>query len=64
MAREIEAHTFELLEDTRMQVLVHIPVLERKMRGLLSRVDRGIEVRELVGEAHAHLERISHSRQP
>ena len=53
-------YTLELLEDARVQVLVHVAVLEREVGGLLGRVDGGIEVREVLGEAHAHFERVGH----
>ena len=44
-----------------MQVLVHVPVLEGIVSGFLGGVDRGVEVLELRGEAHADFERIGHN---
>ena len=43
-----------------MQVLVHVPVFEGVVGGFLGRVDRGVEVLQLGGEAHANFEGVSH----
>ena len=53
-------HSFDLLKNTGMQILVHLLVPEGILRGLLSRVDGGIETLELRREAHSHFEWISH----
>lgn len=43
-----------------MQVLVHVSVFEGIVGGFLGGIGRGVEVLELVGEAHADFERVSH----
>lgn len=43
-----------------MQVLVHFAVLEGIVGGFLGGGDGGVEVLELVREAHAHFERVRH----
>ena len=43
-----------------MQVLVHVPVFEGIVGGFLGRVDGGVEVLELRGEAHADFEGVGH----
>ena len=43
-----------------MQILRHLPVLQRILRSLLRRRYRGIELAELVGEAHADFEGVRH----
>jgi hypothetical protein len=56
------AHPFKLFQDARMQVLVHVSVLECVEGGFLGRGYRGIEVLELGGEAHADFEGVGHVR--
>jgi hypothetical protein len=53
-------HLLELLQDARVQILVHISVLERILGGLLGGRDGGIEVLKLFSKPHADLEWISH----
>lgn len=55
------AYTFELLQDARVQILVHVAILQSIMGGFLGRVDRSIEMLQLRGEAHTDLERIRHN---
>ena len=43
-----------------MQVLVHVPVFEGIVGGLLGGVDRGVEVLELRRETHADFEGVGH----
>ena len=51
---------FQLLQDARVQVLVHVPVLEGVVGGFLGGVGGGVEVLELGGEAHADFEGVGH----
>lgn len=53
--------SFELFEDARVQVFVHVPVLEGVVGGLLRGGGGGVEVLELRGEAHAHFEGVGHT---
>lgn len=43
-----------------MQILVHIPIPQSILSGLLRRRDGRIEMLQLVREAHAHLKGIGH----
>ena len=51
---------FQLLQDARVQVLVHVSVLEGVVGGFLGGVGGGVEVLELGGEAHADFEGVGH----
>ena len=55
-----ETDSFELLEDAGVQVLVHVFVLEGILSCFLGGRRGGVEVLEMVGEAHAHFEGIRH----
>lgn len=55
-----KAYTFELLQNTRVQVFVHVPILQSIMGGFLGGVDRCIEMLQLRCKPHADLEGIRH----
>lgn len=50
----------KLLQNTRVQILAHVLVLERILRSLLCRSHRSIKMLQLGAEAHAHLEGVRH----
>lgn len=54
------AYPFKLLKDTRVQILVHVFVLEGILGSFLCGSDGCVEVLQLRGEAHTHFERVSH----
>lgn len=54
------AYSLELLKNARMQIFVHISVLESILGGFLGGRDRGVEVLQLVDKAHTHFERVGH----
>jgi hypothetical protein len=56
----VHVGSLELLEDARVQVLVHVAVLERIEGGLLQRRVRRAEMRQQRREALAHFERVRH----
>ena len=53
-------YPLELLQNARMQILVHLSVLEGIARGFLGRGYGGVEVLEHACEAYADVERVGH----
>ena len=56
-----ETYFLQLLQDARVEVLVHVIVLDGVAGGLLRRSSRSVEVLKLVGETHSHFKWVSHS---
>ena len=56
-------HLLKLLQDARVEILIHVTVLEGIMSSLLRRSNRRAQVLELRCEAHADLKGISHDRE-
>lgn len=54
------AYSLQLLQNARVKVLVPVAVLECILSSFLGGGDRGAEILQLLGEAHAHFERINH----
>ena len=55
-----QIHLLELFKYARVQVLVHIPMADGICSSFLRRIDRRIEVHQLIRELDAHFEWIRH----
>jgi hypothetical protein len=51
-----KAYTLQLLNNTRMQILIHIPILQRILRRLIGACHGCIEMLQVLREADAHFE--------
>jgi hypothetical protein len=54
------SNLLNLLDNTRVQVLIHVLVLDGILGSLLRRGDAGVQMLQLRAEAHADFERIRH----
>ena len=56
MKGNVQTYTLQLLQDTAMQILVHVPILQRILRRLVRARQAGVQVLQQPCKADPHLE--------